>query len=451
MAKLRQLRVPFGEMSGRLYAPDEVANGLACECRCPCCEARLVANHPKDRIRRRAYFAHYHAEECSGGFESALHKMAIQIVYEAGWLKVPGKNYHGKAHIAGNYYESWTISLPEQQLTFEQVVYEKTTNDRLRPDLTATLNDGTIVYVEIFVTHEVEDQKAQALDNVLEIDLSNVSRDQVEDIEALKRIVLQSAPRKWYRSSWLDKQLQNSPDKHALDEKHDRDRKTYFRQLEAAKSERRKREEFLKALEKKRQAEREPFLGDLEKAMRLSEPGKADLLRQNLKKKCEPDIAKTQHLMESLIFTQTGSPVHGSELETEGDWIVKTHPLIWKAYVMKEFIFMARLGSSFSAGRVVNEVQKWFGYWPWMQRLTELKRLDMQRRQSTQPRILSDEEFAAIKLPETVMAAFLDRLSGRPYGYLEKLKGGHQYIVRYQNPFSLQADHFTQKFKARNN
>jgi len=48
--------------------------------------------------------------------------MAIQIVNDAGWVKVPGKTYHGKAHISGNYYESWSVTLSEQDVTFQQGV-----------------------------------------------------------------------------------------------------------------------------------------------------------------------------------------------------------------------------------------------------------------------------------------------------------------------------------------
>lgn len=449
VAKLRELRVPFGVKDMRLYAPDEVPKGLACECKCPGCDARLVANHPKDKARRRAYFSHYETEECSGGFESALHKMAIQLVHDAGWIRAPGKAHHDKTHIAGNYYESWTISLPEQSVTFEHIVYEKSTINGLRPDLTGTLMDGTEVYIEVFVTHAVEEFKARTLDNLMEIDLSSVSRDQVTDVEKLMQIVLKSAPRRWYRSSWMDKRMAQSAEKLELDKKHRRDRERYLLQLTAASAERRKQAEFVAALDEKRRIEREPFMDDLRKAMRLAEPGKVYEFRERVHEKCARDIGNTQKLMESFLFTQFESPVHGSEVITRGDWVVKTHPLIWKAYVMKEFILMAPLGSSFTAGRIANEVQKWFGYWPWMERLAELKRRDNDRLKTQQPRLLSEEEAESIILPVEAMAAFLDRLSGRPYGYLERLRGYPQYIVRYQDAFSLQAKYFAELHKAR--
>lgn len=445
--KLRELKVPFGLKGGRLYSPDEVPNGLACECRCPSpgCNARLRANHPEDRSRRRAYFSHHNAEECSGGYESALHKMAIQIVYEAGWVKAPGKTYHGKTHIAGNYSESWTVTLSEQPVTFKEVVYEKNTSEGLRPDLTATLADGTRLNIEIFVTHPVKPPKAQALDNLMEIDLSDVPRDQVADSEKLKQIVLRKAHRTWYRCSWMDEQLENSPAMKALAEKHRQDKKQYLTQRRASEKERREHEENLKALDESRRKEREPYLDDISKALRLAEPGSAEEFRSLLRERCDTDVKSTQRRMETLFFTQTGCPVHGSEVATHGDWIVKTDPLIWKAYVMKDFIFKAESGKSFTAGRVVNEVQKWFGFWPWVERLAEIKRRDNDLRKTWQPRLLSDLESASIILPVEAMAAFLDRLTGRPYGYLEEMKGGHQYIVRYRNPLSLQADYFAQK------
>ena len=448
MQKTYELRVPFGERDGRLYAPDQVDNGIRCGCTCPGCGAQLKANHPKDRDRRRAYFSHYHAGECSGGFETALHQMAIQIIHEAREITVPGKSFSGKEHIAGNYYESWSTTLPPHLVQFESVAMEQTTSHRLRPDLTATLPDGTDLFIEVAVTHKVEDTKAQTLDNLMEVDLSAIERRQVEDLETLRHLVLHGAPRCWYQSSWMDGILNQSAEKAAIDAKLKQARDNYQAHLARAQLAREAHEKHLAMLDADRQRKRLPYEDDLVKAVKLSAPENVRMFRNQLKLQCEAAIEQTQKEMEAWLYTQTTHPVHGSELETNGDWIVKTHPLVWKAYVLKEFVFSNGYGASFAAGKVLNAVERWFGFWAWAKRVAELKEQDEKHGPSTGLRLLSDHERQSIVLPIDAIASFLDRMTCKPYGYLEKIPGGHQYIVRYRDPFTAQCNYFAERVRS---
>lgn len=54
------------------------------------------------------------------------------------------------------------------------------------------------------MTHGVDKEKAQALDNLMEIDLGGWEVDALSDSKALERAVLSSAHRLWYRCSLYD-------------------------------------------------------------------------------------------------------------------------------------------------------------------------------------------------------------------------------------------------------
>lgn len=191
------LRVPFGEKDGRLLWPDEVERGLGCACICPSCGSKLVANKPKVK---RNYFSHYRSSECAGGFETALHRMGKQIIEDARQILTPSKTLEIEAHVADDYYLVESVNIPARIFRFREVVSELRAENWI-PDLTATLENGRTLFIEIKVTHGVEEAKAEALDNVLEIDLSKVPVEHVRELDTLREIVLRSADRYWYRCS----------------------------------------------------------------------------------------------------------------------------------------------------------------------------------------------------------------------------------------------------------
>lgn len=188
------LRVPFGIRQGRLYPPDMVENGLNCGCHCPKCNARLVANHPSSK---RSYFSHHKAEDCKKGFETALHLMAKQIIEDNAQVTLPSITLEITAETLSDFKLQRNVSFPSKTSSLFEVSQEKSAG-KWRPDLTAQLKNGATLYVEILVTHPVEEEKAEALDNLMEIDLSNVDADDLDD---LREIVIAKAPRKWHRCS----------------------------------------------------------------------------------------------------------------------------------------------------------------------------------------------------------------------------------------------------------
>src|SRR5690606_16981536 len=71
---------------GRVLHISEVPSGLDCGCSCPGCDRRLSA-HKGDVLAH--HFAHHDPTNCSGGRETALHKLAKQVIAEQGLVALP--------------------------------------------------------------------------------------------------------------------------------------------------------------------------------------------------------------------------------------------------------------------------------------------------------------------------------------------------------------------------
>ena len=75
------------DADGKLIHVDCVSTGLACKCFCPHCKSELVAKNGGNR--KVHHFAHANGSDCVGAIESALHKMAKNILQEHKCLMLP--------------------------------------------------------------------------------------------------------------------------------------------------------------------------------------------------------------------------------------------------------------------------------------------------------------------------------------------------------------------------
>lgn len=188
------LLLPFGQLpSGRLVSPAEVERGAACGCICPQCAAALWAKKG-DQIRH--HFAHTAAEGCGGGaLETALHKMAKQIIADAGKVWLPDLKVW------------YPIHKHDPMRTFRDVqrgvwlVGSVSVEERFsgfQPD--AVIRSAAMkVAIEVFVSHAVDAEKRDKIKAAelatIEIDLSQFSRNLTTD--ALVDYVLHKASRLW--------------------------------------------------------------------------------------------------------------------------------------------------------------------------------------------------------------------------------------------------------------
>lgn len=199
--KKRSLKIPFGSLDGRLVAPENVARGRDCNCRCPNCDWPLIANQGE---QTRPYFSHDRGPECVGGFETAVHKMAKQIILDHLTVVLPAHSVEITVPVTSeDDVLTGSVLYPERLVQLVSAVSEKQAEEpgRWIPDITATLKNNAKLYIEIKVTHGVERPKAEALDNLMEIDLGDWEIDALANTEVLERAVLRMAARCWYRCS----------------------------------------------------------------------------------------------------------------------------------------------------------------------------------------------------------------------------------------------------------
>lgn len=158
------MQLPFGlrVSDSRMVAPTEVPNGEGCGCVCPGCNAPLVA---KQGAVKEWHFAHARGAECANATESALHKMAKQLIMDRRQIYVPGREWTRK--ISGPHDEfshefAWQKTLVveiqvEGLIGLSNCVEEERVENR-RPDVLAYI-DGNPIAIEVAATHFCDAEK----------------------------------------------------------------------------------------------------------------------------------------------------------------------------------------------------------------------------------------------------------------------------------------------------
>jgi hypothetical protein len=176
----------FGLVGDRMVSIEDVASGLACGAKCAGCGARLVAK--KGDVLRH-HFAHESDQECAGAHETAVHRLAKQIVADAGGIMLPD--------LVVSYAQYRKPIFAARWIHLDQVWLE-VWRDGIRPDIIGKRLDRLIA-IEIMVTHVCDERKIASFQNrslaAIEIDLSRLPRD--ADIAEITPAVLREAPREW--------------------------------------------------------------------------------------------------------------------------------------------------------------------------------------------------------------------------------------------------------------
>lgn len=160
---------------------NDAANGLACNCKCEKCNERLEAIQGKVN---EWHFRHHKDTNCFGGQETAIHKLAKQIIVD-----------------------NLQILIPDEALAYSQARQEERFGSII-PDVTVFANEET-VYFEIAVTNPVDTLKenfyTSGQHKSIEIDLTNIPHDTTP--QELKEMVLQQVDNK-RKIFWTVKQVQ---------------------------------------------------------------------------------------------------------------------------------------------------------------------------------------------------------------------------------------------------
>ncbi|MCP9231238.1 MbcA/ParS/Xre antitoxin family protein [Mesorhizobium sp. LMG 17147] len=148
-------------------------------------------------MAKTPHFAHHHRDACGGGPETALHKLAKQIVKERLTLFVPKRiATHGDVE---------RVLPGREEIALGSASLEFRDPQQIVPDLYVTIQ-GRKLFVEIAVTHPCDDEKIRRIREhgipAIEIDLSRLPRDATPEVVA--NAVIRSAPRKWLFNKAID-------------------------------------------------------------------------------------------------------------------------------------------------------------------------------------------------------------------------------------------------------
>jgi hypothetical protein len=179
----------YGLKNGQLLSIHEVEQGLACGCVCPGCGAELVARKGSQRAH---HFAHHNSAECNFGPESALHFRAKKVFLTEPYLLLPllmitdAKKSNPELNL---------MDVIEGEIAqLSQIEIEKYLGS-FKPDVTAIIQTGEQIDIEIHVSHKVDMEKHRKVQNadrlMVEIDLSKVARNCTEK-ELIEQVLWRS-------------------------------------------------------------------------------------------------------------------------------------------------------------------------------------------------------------------------------------------------------------------
>ena len=199
------IKLPFGLKNNKIIHIDDIADeerGKKCGCVCPdpSCRSPLIAAKGE---KNQNHFRHASDCECKGGLESAIHIAAKQVIMERKQITLPehsitilAKDSKGKEH------SETEIFVKDGTLMSLDSVQEEKGLHGMKADILAKKDDTQLI-IEVFYRHKVEDQKrakiAKAKISVIEINLSDLTPEDVKDMETFSSCII-SDPR---RIQWL--------------------------------------------------------------------------------------------------------------------------------------------------------------------------------------------------------------------------------------------------------
>lgn len=180
-------------------SPAGEPSGLACNCVCPGCGARLIARHGAGIT---SHFAHYEAQATPSCVESAIHAAAKQVLLEHYRLQVPHRQVTVSARtLEGDKISRHKLLTDARTIQFDYCKEEVWEGDvSVRPDIVG-YRGGRRMHIEMCFTHRVDDVKLRKLQRLgipaIEIDLSDFGMG--VDLETIKERVLNDVAHK----EWL--------------------------------------------------------------------------------------------------------------------------------------------------------------------------------------------------------------------------------------------------------
>ena len=187
-------RIPFGLKNGRVVDVSEVESGLACG-------ASLQARKGKINQHHFSHDPSADMKACHGAVETAIHRMAKQIIEENKAFLIPELRISESTIDVNGFTQKEEFTVQSQALQrFDRVIPECYLSDirpDIRPDILGEI-DGKQIIIEIAVTSFVRPSKQNKMKNhglaAIEVEIKNLSLTK----EALRTLLLESpANKKW--------------------------------------------------------------------------------------------------------------------------------------------------------------------------------------------------------------------------------------------------------------
>lgn len=171
---------------GDLVHINSVPNGNDCGCICPHCKSELCAKNGGTGEKMVHHFAHLSGADCVGAIESALHKMAKDVMKDALCIQLPDRLDGRKGEL---------LRLDRVEVEF----YDKDT--RLRPDCIGYYGDK-VIWIEFKRTHAVDTKKRgkiiSAKIDCVELDINAYSLDP----DAVRKFITEESDNRiWIRDT----------------------------------------------------------------------------------------------------------------------------------------------------------------------------------------------------------------------------------------------------------
>jgi hypothetical protein len=375
--------------------------------------------------------------------------MAKQIIDERRYIVIPEFRHSiGRKMPTGDVL-SEEVVVPGQRLDFVDVRVEQTV-DGLRPDVIGVTSDGTVILIEVYVTHAVTDDKRERLakKNLIELNLSVLPQDLVADEKLFAEEVLSGAGREWISCQLYREEIKTA--QQALQEKVKRFITDHRARVEQAKTERRQRRLAEQAAEKKKveiEARKSQLREQYSRRLEQLQTQTFDQERQER----GLDNGTRQAIAQRLQCSELPAALAH---EQNGDWIFRVHRTVWQAFIYERFI-QGNSRNSLRTNDVKRAVVREFGLVGWIAELINLKHQHKvqgcRRGQWYGKRgvwFFTDAENRMIPSPYLLVLNHLKRLTHEGLLTLEH-RGGDSFTVKFDSFAALEGYKAEQSERAR--
>lgn len=224
----QSLKLPYGLRNGKIVHISEIIEsqrGLKCGCLCPVCHEPLQVRIGSTRIK---HFAHSKRSNCTGGGESGLHLLAKEIFLSNNKIFLPDvelsviKYPSAAGYFNHNLGYSVDKKVVKKGYYFQYIkVKQECFINGVKPDIMVSNGKNTL-YIEIVVTHEIDEEKYEKIKSldmsVLKINLKDfydevLSEGTRENLE--KTLIHEKKGKLWVNNYWLNRAVKEEKDKHA--------------------------------------------------------------------------------------------------------------------------------------------------------------------------------------------------------------------------------------------